>query len=555
MSNSKYFFLNLGLFLSIAITSTPSYSTTQSASVAITKPTNESLLKTENEQLKRELANLKNEQTVAIHELKIRNEQLLATVDLLTLKIDSKPNQNELDILSKSVLERLRTTDDSVSMWGITSAWFATLLTAILAAMALLHFGRIKELTSNTKAILDQAKHDNMIAANAAVERAGNQAKLAVDNWIAEAGIKKIENKISTFNGQIEIAKEKLSNIDSSLMVANLSIGSLKEKEKNISQISTEKDNTDLITNLSLTPENKDFDVDISIILGLISNQNYFSALDVIRKLEPKNENEKLKLLILNVYTLNKLNMYGTIYKLYQKNLETFRNENILSSTNTGLNIPASLLCICNSLYMLNRNEELIGYSEFCLDLFLNINTNKLAICGVIYVYNERNKESPSKTLDYIDKFLSSTSIKDNVRSAILKIKVQVETEINPCYSLDKDKLLENVSSMDDLIDLYITLTNHHMIKKEWYKSLDLFEEIDNLLFKEHKKIYQSSYLTLVLNRAYSLFNIGAKNKAYRLAKHLNHCVKTKKIILGDSGRFELNTIIASCQQKEKSLD
>lgn len=477
-----------------------------------------------------------------------RNELILSRFDKFENSLNNKVNKAELDMLSTSIYERLRTTDDSITMWGTVSGWFATLLTFGVAMMALLHFGRIRELEKQTKETLERAKNDSIIAANAAVTRAGNEAKSTIENWITETGVKEIEKKVSAFNDHIKIAKEKILNIDIAIKEANSSVNNIKEKEKNISSelVKNNKDNdnnTTLVEHLSRLPSKRNFDSNKEIILALLSNNKCIEALDIIRFTRPNNDEQRTSISLIEIYSNYQLKRYNQVVKIHHKNKDLINNTATLK--NIDLNIGYIFYCIVCSMKKLDYStKEILTESDYFLNYLIENKIKDTTLPVLLKEICDVDNDDYAFTNRHL-KMIIENYPDNKLPFMIDRFRFIMSDKIEKCYSISCEQFLNSASNVQELISAYVGITNHYLINKEWAKSLDKYTEIDKILFKSQKIKYHDSYIFLLLNRAYALHKIGSKRRAFRLATYVLNYLYKNRIYLDESGRNELNEILS----------
>lgn len=484
----------------------------------------------------------------ATKEQLIINETIFNELKKLNSQIEQKVSDNTLDILSKSFYERLRTTDDSVSMWGTVTGWFGVLITLVLASMAFLHFGRFRELKSETENVLREAKKNSAMSANAAVTRAGNEAKKQLHNWLNDKGIKEIDRKISEFNQQISIAKDKLSYIDGTLAEANTSISRIKIKEESF-QLSPEKDikktSPDVVNLLNILPSQRTLDNTLPLVNSYLDSQDFRKALESINNLfdiKTLTKDEELTLNLYKSYTLGHLKLHQKSAIVYLSKCAPFFTPESINVQLTKVNIYLVLNIVVYSLIKIKNYDTAKDITIFALDNILKsrFKYNQIEYIASLAIEIDIHNKNQDLSHTYIPKLIELFSDSDNKIYKLERLRLLSELEADRHYNFDVEKFIEIAKNTSDLINAYILITDHYALTENYDLSINYFNVISNCLTKDQKKHNIHLYIYLLLNRAYSFSRSGQRRKAYRLGSYVKNKSRQLGITFDERGKSEL---------------
>ncbi|NOH39331.1 hypothetical protein F0267_13880, partial [Vibrio coralliilyticus] len=263
---------------------------------------------------------------IEIKKLKAEHSLSKLTVEKLEGNLNAKPSREEFDLLSKTFFERLRTTDDSISLWGILATIIGVLCTLILAAMAFLHFGRINELTKKTEKSVSESRNEAQMAVNAAIAHAGNRAEKIIEEWIKDKGEERLEPIIKQ-------AESRLGKIDGTLESANNKMQSLSEISISDSSIHSPQNHNSDITGFWLKlPSQLDFETIKNTIVKCLDIQADWMAYKVAKSvhIDSFEDEQRLALIHYQIFCYAKVGHYSTVSKIYLTNLDIFLNKDNL---------------------------------------------------------------------------------------------------------------------------------------------------------------------------------------------------------------------------------
>lgn len=193
-------------------------------------------VQTNNEQLQRDKSALEQENKTLKQNLQIQLQVMAGSLKALEERTANTPTNKSFDILATSFYERLRSTDDSVSFWGIVSGLIALLITVILASLALFHFGKIREIENTAKSVLEQSQRETRMAVNEAIRTSKKAAISITHKWVQEEGAKEIKTFVQDLNEQLDEVQVAISKVRNNEKIVNEATQSIRKHEKSIAQ-------------------------------------------------------------------------------------------------------------------------------------------------------------------------------------------------------------------------------------------------------------------------------------------------------------------------------
>ncbi|ROO49146.1 hypothetical protein [Vibrio crassostreae] len=482
------------------------------------------------------LNSIKNDSTQEINLNLILEQNRVLRSEIMELKrqIEIRPTNESFNLLTTSFYERLRTTDDSINMWGTITGWFGAFITLVLAAMAIMHFGGFRELKNETKRVLNDAKRDSRVAANAAVTDARIKAESAttklVSEFLDDKGIKQIEIKINQFNSQISHAEEKLSRIDRTLELANNSVVNLQQKEAMI--ISTSKDNEDIknkdiIEYFGKLNKDRTFQESTNILNNYFTKSNYRDALKIIKTINKEllSAQETLTLDQYEAFCYCQLSIHNKACSLYHSQLNKLLDIETFERQQENVNSFIILHNISYSLMKEGQPENAKAIISFLMDLVFNKSYKYQYVPALMTILDKCNNGTLVE--QYIEKSIEIFSDDPKVCYNLNRFRLSRAIEMNVDFSFDYNEFLDSSTDKQDESNAYALITHHLFTQKKWLELLVKYEEYKTKTTKEEIRINDGSYIAILLNRAYAYYNLGSKRKSYHLMKYIrNQCNK-----------------------------
>ncbi|MEZ8492068.1 hypothetical protein AB6C81_07470 [Vibrio splendidus] len=465
-----------------------------------------------------------------------QNRVLRSEIMELKRQIEVRPTNESFNLLTTSFYERLRTTDDSINMWGTITGWFGAFITLVLAAMAIMHFGGFRELKNETKRVLNDAKRDSRVAANAAVTDARIKAESAttklVGEFLDDKGIKQIEMKINQFNSQISHAEEKLSRIDRTLELANNSVVNIQQKEAMI--ISTSKGNEgiknkDIVAYFGKLNKDRTFQESTNIFNNYFSKGNYRDALKIIKTINKEflSEQETLTLDQYEAFCYCQLRIHNKACSLYHSQLNKLINIETFEGQQENVNSFIILHNISYSLMEEGQPDNSKAIILFLMDLVFNKPYKYQYIPGLMSILDKC--DNGALVEQYVEKSVEIFSDDPKICYNLNKFRLSRAIEMNVEFNFDYNEFLNSSTDKQDKSNAYVLITHHLFTQKKWLELLVKYEEYKTETTKEEIRINDESHIVILINRAYAYYHLGSKRKSYHLIKYIrNQCNKHK---------------------------
>ncbi|AIU67248.1 hypothetical protein JV59_33705 [Vibrio coralliilyticus] len=269
--------------------------------------------------------------------LEVENEQLKAQISLLKLQqetlstqfseikeqLDNKPSKDSFELLSKSVFERLRTTDDSISIWGDAISLLGILITLVLAFFALFHLGKLRNMEKQATSRLQESQKEVRMAVNQAVTTSRNAAKTITNNWIEEHGAIEIKEQVNTLKNNLNSVSNSLSKMRENERQAINTTRNIKEYEELLSRGSTATTKSNKAPPLSKLISNPL--ESIPVLADYLSRRDYKKCLAIANQIQSRFSTEKpnIQISVIKLIAYERLGRHPLALHVYQNEIYT----------------------------------------------------------------------------------------------------------------------------------------------------------------------------------------------------------------------------------------
>ncbi|PTO79555.1 hypothetical protein [Vibrio splendidus] len=332
---------------------------------------------TNNEQLQRDNVSLKQENNALKQNLQIQLDVMAGSLKALEKRTANTPTNESFDILVTSFYERLRSTDDSVSFWGIVSGLIAVLITIILASLALFHFGRIKEVERKAKTALAQSQRETRMAIDEAIRRSEKSAQTTAtdvtENWIKEHGGKDIKNLEAQIQKQLlDLEKSNRLLKERERFAINVT-NEIKQKQNEVTLLEIPTSENGNINNANINeilktiPSQRTHSQYISILNHYRKKKKYSWCINFARKHCPKEmypDFFNLTVTLFEILSLQALHRFSEASSVIEKKLKGKSPEDIFEMPQG----PLYLIAIANNNMALERYEQVNDHISILLN-------------------------------------------------------------------------------------------------------------------------------------------------------------------------------------------
>ncbi|MEZ9532157.1 hypothetical protein AB4260_02175 [Vibrio lentus] len=513
-------------------------------------------LKAENIQLQQRIQGLTNTNSASDEHLKGLIIQLNNRIDRLESRSNSYISEAQLEILSTSFYERLRSTDDSVSFWGVITGWVATLITLILATFAVFHFGKIKDIESKAKNILEQSQHETRMAVNEAIRNAEKAATDIAHDWIQEEGAKEIKVFMNDLHKDLDLVKASISNLKNNEKIAIESTNNIRKKEKDLTlqaKITTSNENKDLSEHLDIAPHFlvKNYNKLYTLIQHIYLEQSVSEGIRVIKEALNLNitedQRKEISVFLLMIYHNEGKNSEAISF--YDKYLHSYYADKPISHFNKS----TTLITIAHSYYELQQHSAAYLITNQALKDALESQNSIFRIYEFAYIHFETSltlKADLGETLSYIEQLYNieqeKTEKDENITEQFKCLLFRVKGHHLGINDIDIYSFINEATNTENYLDRAITATHMLLTMGEWDKCTEICKFMSKSLLSSQKRHAFDSYAHILSNHAYSLYKKGQTSTAYKAAKFIDKKLADGKIkSFTQNGKREISEILA----------
>ncbi|WP_170968676.1 hypothetical protein, partial [Vibrio lentus] len=500
-------------------------------------------------QMKERNSDLKRENTELKQNLQFQVDVIADSLKALHDKSVNTPTNESLDILAKSFYERLRSTDDSVSFWGIVSGLIALLITVILASLALFHFGKVREIENKAKSILAQSQRETRMAVNEAIQTAKKTSTDITHDWVQEEGAKEIQIFVQDLNKQLDEVQIAISKVRNNEKIADEATQSIRNHEKAISLSlpNNKGDENSNSVNMNFLPKELDSH-QYSLVQKSCAVEPTQKALQLINDILSKSKDENKDILVFKVFCYTMDRQYKKAILFYEKHLFSYYQDLPIDY----LNKVSALCSVLSCHYYLKSYATIYQETTKALGDIINNKSYVFRAHQLVYLNFLAQVELKILTADSLKTYkdiltLEGKDFDQDSKETIQRIIFMAELRLQP-ESINSTNILDfvcNAQSLTALIKRTISISHQLVIQGKPKESLDLTSHIREILLKRQKKAHFSDYLIIILNHANGLYKCGHIRPARRLAKFIDKKVNQEKLIsLDEAGYREINEIL-----------
>ncbi|MCC4854438.1 hypothetical protein LMH78_01355 [Vibrio lentus] len=505
---------------------------------------------TNNEQLQRANTTLKQENNALKQNLQTQVDVMAGNLKALEERTANTPTNKSFDILATSFYERLRSTDDSVSFWGIVSGLIALLITVILASLALFHFGKIRDIENKATSVLAQSQRETRMAVNEAIRTAKKSATDIAHDWVQEEGAKEIKTFVQDLNKQLDEVQVAISKVRSNEKIADEVTKSIRNHEKSIAQSlpSSESNSTVNIDFLPTELQKHQYDL-VQASCGIEPVQQ---TIRLINDILSKSIGENKDILTFKVFCYTLEGQYKKAISFYEKHLFSYYEDKHVSYLNKVPVLASLVSCHYYSKNYVTTYQEtkkalssLIAHNSYVFRAHQLAHFNLLAQLELKTLTSESLKT-------YQDLLaLEGQDFDENSKEIVQRVIFIAEMNLKP-ESINSKNIHGFVCSAHSLaacLKRAIAISHELGRLGKSKESLELTSHIRQVLLRRQKRAHFIDYLILTLNHANGLYKCGHLRPARRLAKFIDKKVNQEKLFhLDPAGHREINEILGRKQ-------
>ncbi|NOH95330.1 hypothetical protein [Vibrio sp. 99-70-13A1] len=507
------------------------------------------ILKAENTSLQQKVQDLTNTNSTSDKHLQDLIIQLNNRIDRLENRSTDYTTAVQLELLATSFYERLRSTDDSVSFWGIISGWVATLITLILATFAVFHFGKIRDIENKAKNILEQSQRETRMAVNEAIRNAKKAATEITHKWVQEEGAKEIKIFVQDLNTQLDEVQIAISKVRNSEKIVDEAAQSIQNHEKALAQSlpSNKEDENNSAVNVDFLPNelNKHR---YNLVQKSCGSEPTQKSIQLINDILSKSKDENKDILAFKVFCFTISRQYKRAISFYEKHLFSYYEEKDIDYLNKVPVLSSIMACHYYSKNYVTIYQEttkalsaLITHGSYVFRAHQIVHLNLLA-----------QLELQTLTADSLKIYeevlaLEGNDFSEDDKDVIQKAIFIAELHLKPDSKSSEDILnfVCNAHTLTNVIKRTITVSHELGKRGKSKESLELTSHIRQVLLKRQKRAHFNNYLIITLNHANSLYKCGHLRPARRLAKFIDKKVNQDKVMsLDEAGYKEINEIL-----------
>lgn len=502
---------------------------------------------TNNEQLQRDNTTLKQENNALKQNLQTQLDVMAGNLKALEERTANTPTNESLEILATSFYERLRSTDDSVSFWGIVSGLIASLITIILASLALFHFGKIRVIENKAASVLAQSQRETRMAINEAIRTSRKQAIDITHKWIQDEGAVAISNHINKLNQQLESVEKSVTTLRKNERIAEETTNNIMAKERTIKNSTKNPSN-------NRTNNSKKLITDTDQLYAL-AKETYLNipleeAMRVINQLinhHGFNTAFKLGVVSIKLLILVDQEKYHKAVRFYEKNVHARLSSAGITSEGHSLIISA----LCRAHLNLKNFSVVNQIAESWYDYVIQekISGSRLyMILPFAYTAKENLGMSIEPLLEYVDNSLSTVQLDIFEKNTLSDFKLLLESKIFGFNPKNINQFIDSAKDSEVLLDRSIHATHICLITETHQNVIDIHKKVKTSLTKSQKNEFHLSYSTLLLNLATALYRSQRYHSALRLAYYVQYKIDTyTNYTLDYDGYNEINEILDKC--------
>ncbi|MCC4783430.1 hypothetical protein LMH77_11005 [Vibrio lentus] len=505
---------------------------------------------TNNEQLQRDNTSLKQENNALKQNLQIQLDVMAGNLKALEERTANTPTNESFDILATSFYERLRSTDDSVSFWGIVSGLIALLITVILASLALFHFGKIREIENNAESVLAQSQRETRMAVNEAINTSRKEAINITHKWVQEEGAKELTTYIDDLYKELNTVSDSITFLKNNEKIAIESTQNIQKKEKILAlslPSNTNSNNIEHKVDVNFPPTqlaNNEYE----LVRNSCATEPCGTTTRLINDIINKKQEPNISLLTFKLFCYSNDQQHNRAISFYEQELFSYYDAKGIEHLNKVAvlsSLSSSYLCMENyhSAYQ-TTNKAIDDVIEFGNFIFRSHH--------LIWIHYESAVAMNINSEEHIEKYKNILELNGPEFDEISKEFIIRTIFIAQMYfrNTDNESLIAFVNEASTLY-FYLNRTisiSHTLLKLGKNEDcLNITNLVSSALLKRQKKVSWHDYMILQLNRATALNRTGNHRAARHLAKYIDFKVNQEKTLALDHyGHAELKDILTT---------
>ncbi|MGF1710103.1 hypothetical protein L4C37_05890 [Vibrio kagoshimensis] len=514
------------------------------------------ILKAENTSLQQKVQDLTNTNSTSDKHLQDLIIQLNNRIDRLESRSNNYSTSKQLEILTTSFYERLRSTDDSVGQWATSASILGVLITVTLGALALFHVGRIRAAEGTLNDRLEEARRENRMAVNEAIRNAKKAATEITHKWVQEEGAKEIKIFVKNLHRELDSVSESIETLKNNEKIAIETTSNIQKKEKDLAlqaQKTTISENNSIAKHLDIAPKNlnNDFNKLYTLAQDTFSQCSSLETLRAIKEIQNLNltDTEKKQISIFQLLVHRNNKEYKKVISFYDSHQHSFFVDKPL----TYFNKSVALLVIVKSYFDLQQYSAAYQIADQALksvtdskDLIFNVYELTFFHFESSLILGANLENSISFIDQHLEIALAQTEISEATVENFNNLKFRAKGHH---LGLDKVDIFGFINDSDKTISYINRAANaSHMLltMKEWDKCIELCRAVSKSLLYKQKRHAFNHYCHIFSNHAYALYNSGQTTTAYRMAKFIDKKINDGKITsIMQSGIIELEEMLA----------